>query len=192
MTTSGPDWQTCDRFLDMRSKWFTLIGEHLRDHKGQLLEYWRVERAHSVIILPIQTNQLLLMPPSYRPGVGESTLDFPGGRLPETAPPEQAAKVILSRELGVEAKGILELESLNPNGWHINSSFSNQKLYGFVAKLHPDWDIASHCLGPTFPVSPMGIRNLLGVLSCLQCRMILLEWWLGKEENPRAQQDSNL
>ena len=44
---SSPAWPVNDRFLELRSHWMTLIGEHLQDDRGQLLEYWRVEKADS-------------------------------------------------------------------------------------------------------------------------------------------------
>jgi hypothetical protein len=58
-----------------------VIGEHLEDETGQILKYWRVEKADSAIILPIQNQQLILLPPTYHPGLGEKTLDFLGGRM---------------------------------------------------------------------------------------------------------------
>jgi hypothetical protein len=79
-----PSWQVQDRFLELHSRWVTLIAEHWQDAQGQRLEYWRIEKADSVIVLPIQKDalaqpQILLPPASYRPGVGRVTLDFPGG-----------------------------------------------------------------------------------------------------------------
>jgi len=50
-------WQVHDCFLKLRSRWMTLIGEHLQDHQGKILEYWRIEKADSVIALPIQDGQ---------------------------------------------------------------------------------------------------------------------------------------
>ena len=34
-----------NRFVEMRSRWLTVIGENLEDDQGQILEYWRVEKA---------------------------------------------------------------------------------------------------------------------------------------------------
>lgn len=174
-----PDWELGDRFLDMRSHWFTLIGEHWRDHQGQPLEYWRVERAHSVVVIPIQNEQLLLPPEQFRPGVGSTTLDFPGGRLPDEMPPMEAAGRILERELGVEREAIAQLLAINTDGWIVNSSFSNQRLFGFVAHLSPDAPVPSDRVGSTYPLTKDGIQALLQNLPCLQCRALLLEWWMG-------------
>lgn len=169
-------WPVEDRFLELHSRWFNLIGEHLRDHQGNRLEYWRIEKADSVIILPIQADHLLLPSPSYRPGVGQVTLDFPGGRIPAGTSPDQAAIDTLQRELGIAASAILQLRLMNPQGWAVNSSFSNQKLYGFVADLQADLAV-SELVAASYSVSAEGVGMLLQELTCLQCRSVLLNWW---------------
>lgn len=167
-------WKVHDRFLELQSCWMTLIGEHLQDDQGQRLEYWRIEKADSVIVLPIQRDRLLFPSPSYRPGIGQVTLDFPGGRVPEGQTPEQAAIATLQRELGIELAAITQLTPLNRQGWAVNSSFSNQNLYGFVAQIRDDLDLPR--VASTYPVSSTGVQHLLQELSCLQCRAVLLEW----------------
>jgi hypothetical protein len=171
-------WTKGDRFLEIRSHWLTLIGERYRDDQGRNLEYWRVERADSVIILPIQANHLILPPKSYRPGVDALTLDFPGGRMLKSNPPETSAIAILHRELGVAETDISFLLALNHEGWAVNSSFSNQKLYGFIAEIQPDALLPSDRVGATYPATSTGVHDLLQELTCLQCRAILLEWWM--------------
>ena len=121
----GTIWKVHDRFLELRSRLMTLIGEHLQDDRGQLLEYWRVEKADSVIVVPIQNSQILLPAPSYRPGLGQMTLDFPGGRVCEGQSYHEAALMALKRELGIEATEVARLAPLNTEGWAVNSSFCN-------------------------------------------------------------------
>ncbi|MBI4785243.1 MAG: NUDIX domain-containing protein [Oscillatoriophycideae cyanobacterium NC_groundwater_1537_Pr4_S-0.65um_50_18] len=181
---SSKDWQTRDRFLELHSHWLTLIGEHLQDDRGNLLEYWRIEKADSVIVLPIQSAGpasaqeacILLPSPSYRPGIGQVTLDFPGGRVPADQTPQQAAIATLKRELGIEAANISPLMPLNTEGWVVNSSFSNQKLYGFVAYIQDSSDLNPNAIAATYPISTRGVHHLLQDLNCLQCRAVLLEW----------------
>ena len=169
-------WKTLDRFVEISSPWLTLIGEHLENDQGQVIDYWRVEKADSVVILTIQSEHFLLPIPMYRPGVGEKTLDFPGGRVPFGQKPAAIVPKILQRELGITAEAIACLTPLNATGWAINSSFSNQKLYGFVAQIDPTISISQELLGEIYPTTKLGIRNLLQNLTCLQCRSILLEW----------------
>ena len=184
-------WQVKDRFLELHSPWLTLIGEHWQDAQGQQLEYWRVEKADSVIILPILGHdasapdppKIILPSASYRPGVGALTLDFPGGRVLEGQTPEEAAIAILNRELGLEATSIAQLTPLNPDGWAVNSSFSNQKLYGFIAQLEGNMSPPLVLSAKAYPVTSVGVRQLLHELACLQCRAVLLEWWSATLDN---------
>jgi hypothetical protein len=74
MVNSQNPWQILERFIEIRSPWLTLIGEKLQDEKQQILDYWRVEKADSVVIITIQKGRFLLPKPSYRPGVGQTTL----------------------------------------------------------------------------------------------------------------------
>ncbi|MGD1852627.1 MAG: NUDIX hydrolase [Leptolyngbyaceae cyanobacterium] len=161
----------------MKTRWLTLLGETLETHQGKSLDYWRVEKADSVIVLPIYQHHLLLPPPIYRPGIGESTWDFPGGRCLVDQMPHSAAKSILQRELGIADSALYDLKPLNQVGWAINSSFSNQRLYGFVAEVRADTFLSSEKLGATYPTTGPGIQALLDRLTCLQCRSLLTEWW---------------
>ncbi len=170
-------WTCLGQLVEIRSPWLTVIGETWETDQQQVLEYWRVEKADSVIILPIQGDRLLLPKPMYRPGLGQATLDFPGGRVdPKTAIADVALN-ILERELGVMKAGIETLWPLNQEGWAVNSSFSNQKLYGYVAEIKPDYAVRPDHLGTSYTVNLKGIQQLLSDLTCLQCRAVLLEWW---------------
>ena len=169
-------WQVQDRFLEINSRWLTLIGEHLQDDRGEILEYWRIEKADSVIVLAIQGDRILLPKPSYRAGIGQTTLDFSGGRVIAGQNPQLAAIATLKRELGIEVSAIAQLIPLNTEGWAVNSSFSNQKLYGFVAYIEK-MTKQSYELGTvTYPLTSDGVRKLLEEITCLQCRAMLLEW----------------
>ncbi len=169
-------WQVRDRLVEIHSPWVTVIQERLENDRGELLDYWRVEKADSAVIITQQGDRLLLPPPTYRPGVGTFTLDFPGGRIERDRLPIEVVPEILQRELGIPGTAIGQIIPLNPAGWAINSAFSNQKLYGFVATVSHEWDIPGDRLGSTYPTTTPGIRTLLQQLTCLQCRALLLEW----------------
>lgn len=177
MTENTPNqWQYLNSFVKIESPWLTLIGEHWRDQSGKNLDYWRVEKADSVVILTLQNQQLIFPKPLYRPGLGCATLDFPGGRVPGNQTPLEVVPQILQQELGLNVDVNLDLTLLNELGWAINSSFSNQKLYGVVAEIAPTVSISPEYLGVTYPATPAGIETLLKTLTCLQCRSVLLEW----------------
>ena len=115
--------------------------------------------------------------PAYRPGVGQTTLDFPGGRVLAEQTIVEAAPIILQRELGIKKSDIISLKPLNQTGWAINSSFSNQKLFGLVAEIDSQTVVNPEKLTSiTYTNTVNGIDNLLQDLTCLQCRAVLLEW----------------
>jgi hypothetical protein len=175
-------WKILNRFVEIKSPWLTLIGEKLEDDHNNILDYWRVEKADSVIILTLQNNQLLLPQPVYRPGIDQITLDFPGGRLPKDQQPIEVVSAILKRELGVDPQAIAQVTPLNATGWAINSSFSNQKLYSFVVEIDSNFRLDPQYLGEIYQNTPPEINRLLQDLTCLQCRYVLLEWLRRKPE----------
>jgi hypothetical protein len=170
------EWERLDQILDFRTKWLTLLGEKWRDDKGAEVEYWRVEKPDSVIVLPLQGASLLLPRPAFRPGVRSVTIDFPGGRVKGAGATDEAVREILKRELGVEASAVIDMKSLNKRGWLINSSFSSQKLYAYVCEIDDGFSVPSSLLGRRVSRDMKSLETLLDELQCLQCRSVLLGW----------------
>ncbi|MFN5514805.1 MAG: NUDIX domain-containing protein [Cyanobacteriota bacterium] len=168
--TPAQDWTYLDEFAELRSPWARLLGERWQDDQGRVLDYWRVERADSVIILPIQNGEILLPKPQFRPGLKTQTWDFPGGRVQGEL--RTSAEGILAKELGVEPSALAQLTPLNAEGWAVNSSFSNQKLYGYVARLEPQGEVNPNQVGERWPLAPLDWSHCLGRLTCLQCRVV--------------------
>ncbi len=120
-------WNRKSELMQLSSPWLTLIHERWSDQDEKLLDYWRVEKEHSLIVLPFSGDNLLVSKPGFRPGVGESTLDFPGGRIPKGQTAREEVVPLLERELGVNKTDVSEVVSINADGWVVNSSFSNQR-----------------------------------------------------------------
>ncbi|OAD23266.1 hydrolase, NUDIX [Candidatus Thiomargarita nelsonii] len=177
------NWHKLKTIVKIHSKWLTLFGESWTDEHDNELEYWRIEKADSVIILPIWNHSIILPPKNFRVGVNTCTLDFPGGRIEESKKHQEMVTKILERELGVNSETIYTIKPQNQEGWLINSSFSNQKLYGFVAEIADDSSIPKERIGSIFPNTRDGIQTLLGKLNCLQCRAVLLEWLRFQDTN---------
>jgi hypothetical protein len=167
------NWQIINKFVEIKSPWLTLIGEKVLDENHKLLDYWRVKKANSLIIIVIKNNNFILPEPIYRHGLGEITLDFAGGRIEDNANVEQIILNILERELNIKKSDIIETQPINQQHWVINSSFSNQKLLGYVTKISPQTTLKSH---RQYPLNNTGIDALLKDLICVQCRSLLLEY----------------
>ncbi len=170
------EWRLLKEFVCTTSKWVTLIGEQWLCDKGKVLEYWRVEKVDSVIVLPVHKGKLLTAKLTFRPGVRRETMDFPGGRLPTGKSPVDIVPMLLERELGVPAAKIVNISPLNTEKWDINSSFSNQGLWAFVADIDESWKPVKSLIGLQASANAIGINLLLNRLDCLQCRAVLLEW----------------
>jgi hypothetical protein len=171
-----PDWQRLSECVRVSSQWVTLIGERWLCDKGKELEYWRVEKADSVIVLPIHAGDILCVAPTFRPGIGRETLDLPGGRLPAGNAPQDIVPFLLQRELGIAPEAIRHTEALNDAKWIINSAFSNQGLWAFVAEIDAAFSIPQALVGARAPADAAGLEGLLARLDCLQCRAVLREW----------------
>jgi hypothetical protein len=46
-----------------------MIGERLLDGAGRELDYWRVEKPDSLLVITVHRGNLILPARSYRPGV---------------------------------------------------------------------------------------------------------------------------
>ena len=170
-------WKTINRFVTIQSKWVTIFGENVLDSEDNQLEYWRVEKDDSVIIFPLHKKTIILPRQCYRHGIHAMTFDFPGGRNPKEADPKETAFVIVERELRIKPSFIHSMCALNTEGWLINSSFSNQKLFGFVTEIAESYEFPNETQIQRFPADSEGVSKLLAKVSCLQCRTILLEWF---------------
>ncbi len=170
------EWKRLTECVRVSSAWVTLIGEHWLCDKGKELEYWRVEKVDSVIVLPLQAGHVYCVAPTFRPGVGRATIDFPGGRLPAGKEPSDIVSVLLERELAIPPEAIYRVEPLNSRKWLINSSFSNQGLWAFVADIDQAVEIPAARIGAKATVDETGLNQLATELDCLQCRTVLLEW----------------
>jgi hypothetical protein len=193
-------WTTLGTIAKIVTPWMTLLGERLVDttttsNQKQELEYWRVEKDDSAIALTLHRNKLVLPRPMYRPGVGTTTLDFPGGRVPNCSgsganrpPPSpifllDIVRQIIQRELGISDDAMIaSIAPINEHGWPVNSSFNSQKLYGFTAVLDDSLELDEDNI-VRYGTNSEDIQKLLSKdLLCLQCRSILLEWLRITEE----------
>jgi hypothetical protein len=179
------------------SPWLTVYCERYRDEQNQLLDYWRLQRASSVIVIVIFRNEFILPAPQFRPGLQQCTLDFVGGRRRPGLSIQETAAQLVTKELHIPS-GILDsprvkwillngdgkVDARNDDdekeGWPVDSSVSNQRLYGVVACLNDDDDDQIVSLleknANIRKYSVEQVDDLLTDLQCLQCRAVLLEW----------------
>jgi hypothetical protein len=175
-------WQLLGTIATIESPWVTVKCERWQDDENRELEYWRVKRPDSVIVIPIHDGHFLLPHPIFRPGVDEFTWDFPGGRLQDAFSHEEMARQLLEKELSISYHEIYTISPINTDGYIVDSSFSSQRVWGYLAKLDSDALVKENAIGWRVPVNKEGSEELLKRLKCLQCRVLLLELLSSREE----------
>jgi hypothetical protein len=165
------------------SRWVKVYKDRMLSNGGFEMEYWRVDRTDTAIILSRQKGRFILPSPQLRPGIKKITLDFLGGRLdaqlansngsseqPDPQPtnnPADVAERIVRREFHIQDAVPLDLKPLTTQPLYVDSSFSSQRLYGYTVELPNDLDI---------PGDHYNTEELVQKLQCLQCRALLMEW----------------
>lgn len=181
------EWKVKAELLNIKNQWIQFIGEKCIDNENKELEYYRVIRADSVVIIPIINNHIIKPQSYYRHGIKKHTLDFPGGRLTNSEIINETITDILEKELHIQAENITEIDILNiSKPWHVDSSFSSQKLYAATVQISPNCKIFKK--EQMLKITKENILNLYNIIDCLQCRMTLIEWYLnpinkGKNKN---------
>ena len=104
-----------DRSLDPRGG-----GEH---------DFYCIEAADWINIIPLTSQDEVVMIEQYRHGSGEVTLEIPGGMVDEGERAEGAAPRELLEETGYRASEVLLLGRTRPN-----PAIQNNWLYSFLAR----------------------------------------------------------
>lgn len=169
-------WRLLGSIATIQSPWVTVKCERWQDNENIELDYWRVSRPDSVIVIPIHEGFFLLPHPIFRPGVEECTWDFPGGRVRDGFSHEEMAVQLLNKELSIRQEDIDSITPINSQGYIVDSSFSSQRVWGYLAKLAKSTKLNEDAIGWKVPITKEGTAELLEKLDCLQCRALLLEF----------------
>ncbi len=171
-------WDVLNEIMTIDSPWLKLIVERLTNENNQEIDYWRVQKPDGLLIIVIQNNKILLPKPMYRPGIKKYTLDLCGGRRSQkNSNLTEDAKKIIIRELGINNYKLdIQINLLNNIGFNLDSSFSNVKLFIFIAQLSSDTKINNLYSKKSYYANKQGITKLLNDMDCAQCKLALHEW----------------
>ena len=82
---------------------------------GEIHPFFRIDSAEWVNVVPVTSNQELVMVRQYRYGSGEITLEIPGGMVDAGETPADAAARELMEETGYRAERLEPIGCVNPN-----------------------------------------------------------------------------
>ena len=172
-------WRHIGERLRLKSRWVTVVCDQWQVADG-VIDYWRVERPNSVVVVPWTQSGVYVLAPNYRPGIASSTTDFPGGRWEERSS-EDAAYGILKREVGLSPG---DLQDLRPVGRarNVDSSFSSQQLMVYSVKLIAPLSTGQLSLIPIRHFTDF--QKARASIDCLQCSSALTDWYLDRYHRP--------
>lgn len=197
----------------LSSPWLTVLAERYDtrgDGTGTMVDYWRIRRADSVLVVILHRGRYVLPARrGFRPGLQRCTLDFVGGRRlqEEEESLVDAARRLLYKELSglTLSDDDVEFVVLNgpsegqphddeeEGGWPVDSSVSDQRLYGVVATIDDRVDLEARCSteegGGIALARYSDVDRLLADLPCLQCRAVLLEWLYRGQQQYKDEHD---
>lgn len=92
-------------------------------------DFYCIEAADWVNIIPLTSNDEVVVIEQYRHGTNEVTLEIPGGMVDAHESPERAAARELLEETGYRAREVLLLGRTRPN-----PALQNNWLYSYLAR----------------------------------------------------------
>ncbi len=100
-----------------------------------------VQHPSSVVIVPLESDGIVVMVRQYRKAAGRELLEFPAGMIDDDASPLDAARRELREETGLDATELVELGNFFPApGSMTEQLFSFLATGLFASPLAPDDD----------------------------------------------------
>jgi ADP-ribose pyrophosphatase len=117
-------WERLSTRFVHRSSHFELYEDILQLPNGETMLYTRFESPPFSTVVPVTDEGEIVFVDNYRPPVGESLLELPGGMMDPGETPRQTALRELEEETGYRAKKLVLLGWFYPSP-HISSHRGN-------------------------------------------------------------------
>lgn len=132
---SGPvkikPWQRLDTEMVYTCRVFSLRRDRSRSPRtGSDHDFFILDACDWVNVVPLTDDERVVMVRQYRHGVGDFTLEIPGGMVDDEDPsPLVAARREMVEETGWDSDDLVELGAVHPN-----PAIQGNRLHTFVAR----------------------------------------------------------
>lgn len=107
-------WTTQKSDLKYKNPWIEVVEDKVLTDQGQEKTYGVVRIVKGVCVLPLDTEGNVYLAKQFRYGLGDFSIEGPGGALDEGEEILTAAKRELQEELGINPKTWIDLGYVNP------------------------------------------------------------------------------
>jgi 8-oxo-dGTP pyrophosphatase MutT (NUDIX family) len=123
-------WKILSSTREKAYRVFTMRTDRARSPRtGEAYDFFVLESSDWVNVIPLTSDNRVVLIRQYRHGVRDITLEIPGGLMEEHDTPGAAASRELREETGYHEEELISL------GWvHPNPAIQNNRCYTFVAK----------------------------------------------------------
>lgn len=181
MTKKIDTWKIKNSEIVADCKVFSVLRNNsVRDSDGAEFPFYRLQNTDWVNIIPITTSGEVVLIEQYRHGIGEITLEIPGGMVDE----EEDTKVAAVREL-IEETGFVPKETIFLGKCHPNPAIQGNWVYHYLAmdceKLHePEFDATESVFTTLVPLAD--IQNLIADGKITHSLVIAAFYWFSLQK----------
>ncbi len=123
-------WKLISSRVDRSFRIFNLRTDHARSPRtGQTHDFYILESPDWVNVIPLTSDNEVVLIRQYRHGTREVTLEIPGGLVEGDSSPEDAGRRELIEETGYEGPEWVLLGSVHPN-----PAFLTNQCYTYLAR----------------------------------------------------------
>ena len=181
VTASQMIWERIESERTADCRVFQVWRDRSRNPRhGGTHDFYRIEAPDWVNIVPLTSNNEVVMIEQYRHGTGEVTLEIPGGMVDDGESPSDAAARELLEETGYAPREVVRLGRARPN-----PALQTNWIYSFLARdvqltKAPCFDATEHATVRLVPLAE--IPGLIADGTISHALVVVGFYWLSLYE----------